>query len=128
MFSHVTLGTSDVETARRFYDPVLKILGLDLKFADENWAGWKSAWSDRPLFIVTRPYDGRPMSVGNGQMVALLARSRSEVHLCHALAIECGGKCEGKPGLRPDYHPDYYGAYFRDLDGNKLCVCFHGAE
>jgi lactoylglutathione lyase len=37
-----------------------------------------------------------------------------------------GGQCEGHPGLRPEYHADYYGAYFRDPDGNKLCVVSHG--
>ncbi len=61
-------------------------------------------------------------------MIALLAQSRPVVDLCHALAIEHGGVCEGDPGLRPEYHPSYYGAYFRDPDGNKLCVCCHGAE
>jgi hypothetical protein len=37
------------------------------------------------------------------------------------------GVSEGAPGLRPDYHADYYGAYFRDPDGNKLCVVCHEA-
>lgn len=40
----------------------------------------------------------------------------------HAPALAGGGRCEGLPGLRPEYHPHYYGAYFRDPDGNKLCV------
>lgn len=61
-------------------------------------------------------------------MIAFLAESRLLVDQCHALAILHGGTCEGKPGLRPNYHPDYYGAYFRDLDGNKLCVCCHQGE
>lgn len=61
-------------------------------------------------------------------MTAFLAEHRSDVDRCYALAIEHGGRCEGKPGLRPEYHPNYYGAYFRDLDGNKLCVCSHGPD
>lgn len=44
-----------------------------------------------------------------------------------ALALAHGGSTEGAPGLRPDYHADYYGAYFRDPDGNKLCVVCHDA-
>ncbi|WP_312793736.1 VOC family protein [Tianweitania sp.] len=128
MFSHTTVGTADVETARRFYEPWLRVLGLEIKFADANWLGWKSPSSDRPLFLVTRPYDGQPVSTGNGQMIAFLAERRSDVDRCHGLAIEHAGRCEGKPGLRPAYHPNYYGAYFRDLDGNKLCVCSHGTE
>ena len=39
-----------------------------------------------------------------------------------------GGTSEGAPGLRPEYHANYYGAYFRDTEGNKLCVACHGAQ
>ena len=46
----------------------------------------------------------------------------------HALALAHGGTCDGPPGLRPEYHAHYYGAYFRDPDGNKLCVACHGVE
>ncbi len=61
-------------------------------------------------------------------MTALTAPSRAVVDRCHALALAAGGTCEGPPGLRPHYHPAYYGAYFRDLDGNKLCVVCHEPE
>jgi catechol 2,3-dioxygenase-like lactoylglutathione lyase family enzyme len=47
------------------------------------------------------------------------------VDRAHALALAHGGSCAGAPGLRPAYHADYYGAYFRDPDGNKLCVVCH---
>jgi lactoylglutathione lyase len=69
---------------------------------------------------------GRP-EAGNGQMVALLAATRAQVDAAHALALAHGGRCEGPPGLRPHYHANYYGAYFRDPDGNKLCVACHEA-
>jgi lactoylglutathione lyase len=60
-------------------------------------------------------------------MVAFLARSRDAVDQAHAVALANGGICEGTPGLRPEYHSDYYGAYFRDTEGNKLCVVCHSA-
>ena len=44
-----------------------------------------------------------------------------------ALALAQGGSCEGAPGVRAHYHAHYYGAYFRDPDGNKLCVVCHAA-
>jgi predicted lactoylglutathione lyase len=50
------------------------------------------------------------------------------VDACHKIALEQGGTDEGGPGLRPQYHPNYYGAYFRDLDGNKICICSHHEE
>jgi catechol 2,3-dioxygenase-like lactoylglutathione lyase family enzyme len=128
MLSHTTLGVSDMRAARRFYDPLLAALGLTLKFADENWAGWKQREIERPLFIITRPFDGAPASTGNGQMIALLAATRSLVDACHRLALGHGGTDEGRPGLRPEYHANYYGAYFRDPDGNKLCVCCHDGD
>jgi predicted lactoylglutathione lyase len=65
------------------------------------------------------PFDGKPATVGNGVMAALAAKDRAQVDRVHALALSLGGKDEGKPGLRGD---TFYGAYFRDLDGNKLAV------
>jgi lactoylglutathione lyase len=58
-------------------------------------------------------------------MVAFLAASRAIVDSAHAVALAHGGRTEGPPGLRPQYHEHYYGAYFRDPDGNKLCVACH---
>lgn len=125
MLSHTTLGITDVRRALNFYTPFMDALGLELKFADAKWAGWKHPAADRPLFLITQPFDGLPAAPGNGPMVALLASSRALVDRCHALALEFGGSDEGRPGLRPQYHPNYYGAYFRDPDGNKICVCCH---
>jgi catechol 2,3-dioxygenase-like lactoylglutathione lyase family enzyme len=125
MLSHITVGVADAERARAFYRPLMEALGLALKFSESHWAGWCSPNHDRPLFIITRPFDAQAAAAGNGSMVALLARSISLVDQCHVLALQHGGRDEGRPGLRPEYHPNYYGAYFRDLDGNKLCVCCH---
>ena len=68
---------------------------------------------------VTLPFDGEDASVGNGVMVAFSAGSAAAVDQVHAAALAAGGICEGPPGQRMD---NFYGAYFRDLDGNKLCV------
>ncbi len=58
-------------------------------------------------------------------MVAFLAETRDVVDQAFAVAIANGAVSEGQPGLRPEYHPNYYGAYFRDPEGNKLCVACH---
>jgi catechol 2,3-dioxygenase-like lactoylglutathione lyase family enzyme len=128
MLSHTTLGVADVAAAQRFYGPLLGALGLKLKFADEHRAGWMHPTADRPLFIISLPFDGKPASPGNGQMIAFLAGSRALVDTCHALALEHGGTDEGGPAPRLEYHANYYGAYFRDPSGNKLCVCCHTAS
>jgi catechol 2,3-dioxygenase-like lactoylglutathione lyase family enzyme len=130
MLSRVHLGVNDFPAAFAFYAPLLQALGLQLKFRDDarGWAGWAAPDAPRPLLLIGRACDGQPAMPGNGQMLALQAPSRAQVERCHALALAQGARCEGAPGLRPHYHPDYYGAYFRDLDGNTLCVCCHGAE
>jgi catechol 2,3-dioxygenase-like lactoylglutathione lyase family enzyme len=127
MISHVFVGVTEFDRAFKFYLAVMKDLRLKLKFCerDKPWAGWMAASAPRPLFLIGRPYDGNPAQVGNGQMIALLAPDRQAVDSAHASALATGGSCEGAPGLRPQYHPHYYGAYFRDPDGNKICVCCH---
>jgi catechol 2,3-dioxygenase-like lactoylglutathione lyase family enzyme len=127
MLSHVFVGVADFDRALGFYSPIMKALNLRMKFADANkpWAGWMAENTTRPLFLIGAPFNGETASAGNGHMIALLAHDRDAVDQCHALALTHGGQCAGPPGLRPQYHAHYYGAYFRDPDGNKLCVCCH---
>lgn len=126
MFSHVTLGITDFNRALSFYAPILEALGHEPKFSEPpNMAGWMPATSPHKLFVICRPFDERPAGSGNGSMVAFAATRRAQVDQCHTAALQNGSACEGQPGLRPHYHPDYYGAYFRDPDGNKICVVCH---
>lgn len=129
MISHVHLGVTDFARAFDFYAKVLGALGLNLRFTepDKAWAGWESPTAARPLFLIGKAFNGAPATPGNGQMVALLAPIRAAVDATYTLALSLGAQDEGAPGLRPQYHPHYYGAYFRDLDGNKLCICCHDA-
>jgi lactoylglutathione lyase len=71
---------------------------------------------------------GADLSGGMALQIAFMATSRDQVRRAHSIALTEGGTCEGEPGLRPQYHPNYFGAYFRDTEGNKLCVVCHGAE
>ncbi len=47
-------------------------------------------------------------------------RSSGEVDAFHAKALALGGADEGATGYRAP--KEFYFSYFRDLDGNKLCV------
>ncbi|WP_180129047.1 VOC family protein [Rhodoferax sp. BLA1] len=129
MFSHIFVGTNHFESALAFYQPLMEVLGVQAQFveADRPWAGWQSQPDPRPLFLLGKPFDQQPHTPGNGQMVAFLASSRAMVDAAYAVALQHGGSSEGAPGLRPQYHANYYGAYFRDPDGNKLCVACHTA-
>ena len=127
MFSHIFVGVTDFDRALAFYRPLMATLGIQERFCEPGrpWAGWQSTPGPRPLFLIGTPFDGQPHQPGNGQMTAFLAPSRGVVDQCHAMALANGGTSEGAPGLRPEYHAHYYGAYFRDPDGNKLCVACH---
>ncbi|MYM66553.1 VOC family protein [Pseudoduganella sp. FT55W] len=130
MLSHVYVGINNFEEALPFYSAVMAELGARQRFVDTHrpWAAWQPAEGARPLFIIGAPYDNQPAVCGNGQMLALQATSREMVDRAYAAAREHGGVCEGAPGLRPQYHANYYGAYFRDPEGNKLCVVCHEAH
>jgi lactoylglutathione lyase len=127
VFSHIFVGVSDFDRALAFYGPLMATLGFEPRFCERSrpWAGWQSSPETRPLFLIGKPYNQLPHESGNGQMVAFLAESRAVVDSAFTVALACGGTSEGRPGLRPEYHEHYYGAYFRDPDGNKLCVACH---
>lgn len=127
MIGYVTLGTKDIAKARAFYDTLLGPLGAKriMEFGDEDGAGftmWGTSF-DTPGIAVTYPYNKEPQTIGNGNMTALVVDERAKVDQLHARALELGGTCEGPPGVRGEEGPQaFYGAYFRDLDGNKLCA------
>jgi catechol 2,3-dioxygenase-like lactoylglutathione lyase family enzyme len=118
MIGYVTLGTNDLPRAALFYDKLLASLGAKRAWENDRGIGW-AAGRGSPSVAVMKPFDGQPASAGNGTMVALVTDSREKVDEVHKLALELGGADEGAPGMRT---PTFYGAYFRDLDGNKLCV------
>lgn len=130
VFSHVTVGSNDMQRSRAFYDAVLTPLGLRrlADFGAEGIGYSHPGEEERIGFWVLRPYDRGRATVGNGTHVAFLAPSREAVRAFHAAALGAGGKDEGAPGLRPHYHPNYYGAYVRDPDGNKLQAVCHEPE
>jgi predicted lactoylglutathione lyase len=116
MIGYVTLGTNDIARSARFYDALLALVGAKRAMESDTFIAWTRA-PDQPGLSVTKPFDGKPATVGNGVMVALMAESRAQVDAIHAKALELGGRDEGAPGLRGE---GFYAAYFRDLDGNKL--------
>ncbi|KYF91638.1 glyoxalase [Sorangium cellulosum] len=116
MIGYVTLGTSDMERAARFYDALLGELGAKRLMTFEKMILWAVS-PNEPALAVVLPFDGQPATVGNGVMVALVVDSPAKVDALHKKALELGGKDEGAPGPRGQA---FYGGYFRDLDGNKL--------
>ena len=123
MIGYATLGTNDLERSRAFYDDLLGSIGLGRLMVMESGFTMYGSSFGQPALVVTPPYNGEPATAGNGTMVALPVKERGQVDSLHARALELGGSCEGAPGVRGNEGPQaFYGAYFRDLDGNKLCA------
>ena len=119
LIGYATLGTNDKSKAIEFYDPIMKKLGAERFFSNDQMNCW--ALNKTYLFAVTNPYDGSSATVGNGTMIGLPVSSADKVDELYVLALSLGGVDEGPPGPRGG---GFYGAYFRDLDGNKL-VFYH---
>ena len=124
MIGYVTVGSNDIERARLFYDGLLSGIGARrlLELPDGRGYTMYGRSGREPMLAVTRPADGQPASVGNGNMVALPMENPDEVGRFHAKALELGGSDEGAPGVRGPEEMGFYGAYFRDPDGNKFCA------
>lgn len=120
MIGYVTLGTNDLARGARFYDELLALLGAKRDWDTDKFIAWTTR-PGAPMLLMIKPADGKPATVGNGVMVALRARSKEQVDEVYRKALALGAKDEGPAGPRGE---DFYAGYFRDLDGNKLCV-FH---
>jgi len=117
MIGYVTLGTNDLARGAAFYDAIAAELGIGRMMEHETYIAWGIAGGGAGIGL-TKPFDGKAASVGNGVMVALEAKSQAQVAKLHEIALAHGGTCEGPPGPRGD--SGFYAAYFRDPDGNKL--------
>ena len=123
MIGYVTVGSNDLDKARNFYDALMPAIGASriMEFGD-NFTMYGTSMN-RPGLAVCKPYDRNAATVGNGNMAAIACDSRAKVDAIHGKAMELGGKDEGGPGVRGEEGPQaFYGAYFRDLDGNKLAA------
>lgn len=116
MIGYVTIGTNNLARAASFYDALLGEMGAKRMMETEQFVAW-SVKPDQPGLGVTKPFDKKPATVGNGVMVALMVDSTAKVDALHRKALQLGGSDEGAPGPRGE---GFYAGYFRDLDGNKL--------
>lgn len=118
MLDHVSLGVTDFERSKAFYDRALRPLGIERLYADGETA---AGYGVRPKAFF---WIGQRGGVQSGAHVAFGAPDRATVDRFHAEALAAGGRDNGAPGLRPHYHVDYYGAFVLDPDGHNIeAVC-----
>lgn len=116
MFTHVTIGSNNLERAKDFYDATFEALGGKLGEMDSRGRLIYVHEGSRPM--VTTPIDGKPATVANGGTIGIAAVTCSHVLAWHAAGIMNGGTAiESPPTPRSN---GSFVAYLRDPDGNKL--------
>ncbi len=125
MFSHIMVGTNDIERSKRFYDAVLGVLGAGEPARNQASTGHTRLFyrHEGTSFCVSEPIDGETATAGNGSTIGFKCSSPEQVVDFHDTAVAHGGtSIEQPPGLRGASGAALYLAYVRDPDGNKLCA------
>ncbi|CDO93135.1 unnamed protein product [Kluyveromyces dobzhanskii CBS 2104] len=124
MYTHVTLGSNDLEKARKFYNAVLAVVGVSPAVDDSDGNGHKRLFYKKGDFflLVSQPINDEVATPGNGYTVGFKCDSEDQVVKFHDTAVANGGtSIEDAPGLRPS---GLFLAYVRDTDGHKLCALY----
>jgi catechol 2,3-dioxygenase-like lactoylglutathione lyase family enzyme len=120
MFSHIMIGTNNLERAKVFYDSVLGTLGVQPARVDGHRIFYRTPSG---VFSVTEPINGKDSTCANGMTIGFVAASSAEALAWHAAGLAAGGTtCEDPPGVREGSTGKFYLAYLRDLDGHKICA------
>ena len=120
MFSHIMIGTNDLERAKSFYDALLGTLDVPPARVDGHRIFYMTKTG---IFSVSKPINGEPASSANGGTIGFAAASPAQADAWHKAGVEAGGAtCEDPPGVREGSLGKLYLAYLRDPDGNKLCA------
>lgn len=121
MFSHIMVGSNDLDASKKFYDAVLGTLGLGPGMTDDK--GRVFYLSPTGVFAITKPIDGKPATVSNGATIGFAVKDPATVEAWHAAGVANGGTAiEDPPGVREGGMGKMYLAYLRDPSGNKLCA------
>lgn len=120
MFSHIMVGTNDLDRSKKFYDALLATLDVRPAMVDGNRIFYITPTG---IFSASIPIDGNQACVANGATIGFAASSPEQADAWHAAGLANGGTtCEDPPGVRTGGMGSLYLAYLRDPDGNKLCA------
>ncbi len=125
MFSHIMIGSNDIERSKRFYDAVLGTLGAGEPMRNVAASGHTRLFYRHGgnTFCISEPINGEPATAANGGTIGFQCDSPEQVQAFHDIAVAHGGiSTENAPGLRSTSVGSMHLAYVRDPDGNKLCA------
>jgi catechol 2,3-dioxygenase-like lactoylglutathione lyase family enzyme len=121
MFSHVMVGSGDIDRSKKFYDALFAAIGGKPGVQDAK--GRLIYMNNGGLFMVTKPIDGKPATHANGGTIGFSTSSPEQADAWHKAGVANGGTAiEEPPGVRESGAGPLYLAYLRDPDGNKLCA------
>ena len=121
MFSHIMIGSNDIERSKTFYDALFAAIGGKPGVVDPK--GRLVYNKEGGRFMITKPVNGDPASASNGATVGFAMASADQAEAWHRAGLESGGETiEDPPGERQSPSGPLYLAYLRDPDGNKLCA------
>ena len=122
MIGYVMVGTNNLDASIKFYDEILEIIGLErVETMEDDYAAYAQKGTKNIEFYITKPFNKKEATFGNGTQISFITSSRLIVDKFHEVALIAGGTSEGSGGERPEGSGVYY-SYARDLDGNKICV------
>ena len=125
MIDHVSVGTSDLDRAARFYESTLAPLGLSRLVTRPATIGFGKSY---PEFWINLRSGMKQVAPESGVHICLRAKSAADVDAFHAAALSAGGRSDGAPGLRPHDRVRYYAAFVIDHDGNRIEAVTFPAE
>jgi catechol 2,3-dioxygenase-like lactoylglutathione lyase family enzyme len=116
VFDHVTIRTSDREASERFYETVLRALGIEQTHRGEHFAEWDA-------FSLAAADEEHPAT--RRLHIGFTAPSRQHVDEFWRAGTAAGYRDDGAPGPRTQYSDDYYGAFLLDPDSNSAEAVHH---
>lgn len=123
MFSHVMVGSNDIDRSKKFYDALFVAVGG--KPGAQDAKGRLVYAHNGGVLMVSKPIDGKPATHANGGTVGFKMDSPEQAAAWHKAGVANGGKSiEDPPGVRQGSAGPLYLAYLRDPDGNKLCALY----
>jgi catechol 2,3-dioxygenase-like lactoylglutathione lyase family enzyme len=125
MFDHISIGVTDLDRSKAFYDAALQPLGIRRLYEGEHGIGYGT---ERAQFWLNPTSSPQPRNPASGCHICFRTDTRRAVQAFHAVALHHGGEDDGGPGIRPRYSPGYYAAFVCDPDGHRIEAVTFSAE